>query len=129
MLAYTDRWGMRTAYYFVITRERVIAGKNSKRDDCLLADIKQIDKKGGTITIETLVNKFLLWDGKANPSREMVDYTHNKLTAVWMEARRQTAPLAVTGPAASTGETKVCPFCAEEIKHAAVKCKHCGSDL
>ncbi len=26
-------------------------------------------------------------------------------------------------------ETKICPFCAEEVKFAAVKCKHCGSDL
>lgn len=26
-------------------------------------------------------------------------------------------------------KTKQCPFCAEEILAAAVKCKHCGSDL
>lgn len=26
-------------------------------------------------------------------------------------------------------ETKVCPFCAETILKAAIKCKHCGSDV
>lgn len=26
-------------------------------------------------------------------------------------------------------DTKICPFCAEEVKAAAVKCKHCQSDL
>jgi hypothetical protein len=26
-------------------------------------------------------------------------------------------------------DTKVCPFCAEDIKNAAIVCKHCGRDL
>ena len=26
-------------------------------------------------------------------------------------------------------ETRLCPFCAEEIKKAAIVCKHCGRDI
>jgi hypothetical protein len=29
----------------------------------------------------------------------------------------------------SNAATRACPFCAETIKAAALKCKHCGSDL
>jgi len=32
-------------------------------------------------------------------------------------------------PAQAPDEYKVCPFCAEQVKAAAIKCKHCGSDL
>jgi len=28
-----------------------------------------------------------------------------------------------------TPEEKTCPFCAEKIKYAAIKCKHCGADI
>jgi len=28
-----------------------------------------------------------------------------------------------------SGPTRACPFCAEDVKAAAVVCKHCGKDL
>lgn len=31
--------------------------------------------------------------------------------------------------APTSGADRACPFCAEPIKAAAIKCKHCGSDL
>ncbi|WP_256675200.1 superinfection immunity protein [Pseudomonas sp. DE0157] len=33
------------------------------------------------------------------------------------------------GIAADTSEKKTCPFCAEQVMAAAIKCKHCGSEL
>lgn len=51
-----------------------------------------------------------------------------------IDAQRKPAPTATEGPAAQrhldlTDSEKVCPFCAETIKKAAVKCRYCGSGL
>ena len=32
-------------------------------------------------------------------------------------------------PQAEAKQTKSCPYCAEEVMQAAIKCKHCGSEL
>ncbi|WP_254664160.1 superinfection immunity protein [Pseudomonas mosselii] len=40
----------------------------------------------------------------------------------------QPASDPVTQPDVNT-QTKTCPFCAEDVKFEAIKCKHCGSEL
>ena len=45
------------------------------------------------------------------------------------EERRHKELVAATAGSKPAGESKTCPFCAETILKAAVKCKHCGSDL
>ena len=37
--------------------------------------------------------------------------------------------VAESAAASDAAGIKVCPFCAEEVKAAAVRCKHCGSDI
>ncbi len=36
---------------------------------------------------------------------------------------------AEQGTDADTSEKKACPFCAEQVMAAAIKCKHCGSEI
>jgi hypothetical protein len=47
------------------------------------------------------------------------------VSLVWVYTK-DTSPSAATSLNAST---KLCPFCAEPIQPAAIRCKHCGSDL
>ena len=39
------------------------------------------------------------------------------------------AVFGLAGFLASRASTKTCAFCGERIRKAAIKCKHCGSDL
>jgi hypothetical protein len=50
-------------------------------------------------------------------------------TAALLSTPDPRLPRAKPVPASTAGPTKICPFCAEEVKAAAVKCKHCQSEL
>lgn len=43
--------------------------------------------------------------------------------------KKPTEKEKATGSANTPNDEKDCPFCAETIRAAAIKCKHCGSDL
>jgi hypothetical protein len=59
-------------------------------------------------------------------------WAFKKPEAVVVERPIELEPVAVTRlqpRAVPEIKTKTCPFCAEDVLAAAIKCKHCGSDL
>lgn len=53
----------------------------------------------------------------------------NGLVAELLEDIDHQKPQAPTGRGGEPQETRTCPYCAEEVKAAAVLCKHCGMEI
>lgn len=69
MLAYADSLGMRTTFYVVLTADRLISGQNSTIEQCLLLDLKRLDRKATSIEAGALGNGFNLWHRLTPPHR------------------------------------------------------------
>lgn len=59
----------------------------------------------------------------------ILSHGHRKADALRIKALIEQAQSQHLGAGVSPGDTRVCPFCAETIKAAAVVCRFCGREL
>lgn len=75
-------------------------------------------KKHPNIGAISVVNVFLGWT--------LVGWV---VAASWALKKSEATPINATFADHASKPTKSCPYCAEDVLVAAIKCKHCGSDL
>lgn len=90
----------------------------------LLPTYEAWKRKHSNLTAIALVNVFLGWSIIGWVVAVVWAYKKPEPVAL-LTAQSPVAP----PPPSLLAETKKCPFCAEDVLVAAIKCKHCGSQL
>ena len=79
-----------------------------------------LDRYSNGVTVDGRNNTIRTSDGQVIPLPDK---------ALSNKSRERRAAEAATASATLAKQTKTCVYCAEDIKVAAIKCKHCGSFL
>ena len=114
-----------------VDRRRGMAGsatlETAQIQSVTYADSRRDSEKYGTVTVvASSIFTGMFFESIEN-HRELAE-TIRALATRPMQVE-VTEPSKIKANSTAQDSTKECPFCAEDVKFAAIKCKHCGSDL